>query len=250
MVAIQMVSEADGWAAGHYELYRWNGQEWKPAEIHSDDNSPFLEIHDFSMLSPTNIWATGYRVFIQADGNRVDGGGIVHWDGKAWNEVYRGPYTGASIKMIAENMGWAIGNYRPDVKPRDTAAGMIYYWDGKAWSEFKGENQLLYTICGYNERHMWIFGEKEALRLVKKIPTAIPSGPNLTITVPLTQTPKPRKLVEVTSTLTPSFTPTLQKNTGVQDNRPSLCPAAGLSVGLVTLALFFSRRKIKPGHGR
>jgi hypothetical protein len=192
ITAIQMVSPWIGWASGIEEFYRWDGVMWQSHEL---EKAPgFVEINSFFMLTPDDIWASGMTL-INTEKYK-NGGGIFHWNGIDWYDVYKTPYRIFSLHMLSPKQGWAVGPLIEGGPAKERLSNMIFNWDGNQWSEFyKTDNYYwLTTICGFDQDHLWIFGystEKNSWGGPEIVPVTLRLQKKSTPTLSPTQTPSP-----------------------------------------------------------
>ncbi len=219
--SLVMTSPKEGWAASNGDLYRWDGQSWKP--YHDQTDFPkLLFINQFASIAPDNIWAVAFNAEHEKEGYGL----IIHWDGTSWKKITTNRVNLTSIHMLSPYLGWATGtlnvaavDYKKGVGVQDST---IINWDGKQWTFFPlpnipdVDNVFLSQLCGLDLVHLWIFGATRtgnkdqvlSLRLVKKTlasPTATVAG-----TVISTITEKPFVLDSVTALPTNPSLPTIE----------------------------------------
>jgi hypothetical protein len=113
-VAIEMLSQTDGWAAAGNHFYHYNGAGWRLTYEIED-----ATIYDFDMVTPNEGWAVGE---LPSMGGTAFGSGIWHYDGTAWQSVPSPTdWPIYSIDMLSEDEGWAV-SYRDSI-----------HYDGVSW---------------------------------------------------------------------------------------------------------------------
>ena len=102
-LAISMLSDSDGWAAGENgALFHFSHGVWRQwtKRIGAD-------LYGIQMLSPTDGWAVGWNV--ATDGSAV----VLHYDGSQWTRANVGDHIEwlHGISMVSQREGWIVGGF-------------------------------------------------------------------------------------------------------------------------------------------
>ncbi|GER90536.1 hypothetical protein KDW_46980 [Dictyobacter vulcani] len=132
--AVTAFSSSDVWAVGSKEgpvgvlLEHWNGKQWSVLSLPYQYEDQLTAI---SGTSSKDIWVVGQRMnghmFVPL---------VEHWNGKSWTVVPNQAQTFGgelySVKAIAANDVWAVGNY--DAPNSSSSQALIEHWNGSKWS--------------------------------------------------------------------------------------------------------------------
>lgn len=242
--AIQMVSDRDGWVAGRGLLYRWDGVRWSVYTQEGEDWK-YVVINDFSLLQDGTIWAVGYV---------GDDEKIIQWNKNQWNIIQKVEnYIPTRIRMVAPDLGWAIG-YRINAEEnKDLPESILLTWDGVQWSSYplsdpglpSGTSIMLRTICAYDREHAWIFGFDQEEPITLRYQKRPVDTPTPTVTITPSPTPTVTSSPTVTVTITPIPSPVQAGTDKARDGQlHSILPYVGAVVLIgVGVWLVFLLRK-------
>ncbi|HET9496344.1 MAG TPA: S-layer homology domain-containing protein [Chloroflexia bacterium] len=141
----------DVWAVGNSTLVmHWDGTAWTQMPT-----GFAAELYDVVAISPTNVWAVGYR----AAGGTNDDALILHWDGTVWTQQIIGRARLTGIDARGSNDVWAVGNKQLDV---DTT--LVMHWDGVTWTEVPSFDRRplgkrFYDVALVNDYDLWAVGQ-------------------------------------------------------------------------------------------
>jgi hypothetical protein len=174
---ISALTENDVWAVGvtvkgsGVVVYRpliehWTGTAW--SVVTSPRPMPNTSFYAVKAISPSNVWAVGYRSQTQVSETFPV---IIHWNGTAWS-VVPSPSVGGgflgSIAVASPNDIWAVG-----LRGNNTGAipgqTLAEHWNGHSWSVVPTPNPSTFgdalggvTIAGPND--VWATGERGTSR--------------------------------------------------------------------------------------
>ena len=144
--SVAMVSSTDGWAVGDNGIIlHWNGNDWL------DVTGPVsYTLRSVRMASADNGWAVG-------------DGGILHWDGSNWTEIYSGGMPG-SVVVNSSDDAWGVGY------------GTISHWDGSSWTAVNAPIGF-YSLTGVSmisPEEGWAVGAYGAILHYRGVPNNYP----------------------------------------------------------------------------
>jgi hypothetical protein len=143
--ALAALSSNDVWAAGEYRanngtlqplFVHWDGTSWSPVRQGAGTKRSGGKMFDLAALSPTDIWAVGYKGTPSIDEFEPL---AEHWDGTAWQvidvPVPQPPGNNIldGVSGVAADDVWAAGSTED--------GGVVQHWDGNAWNVELLENE-------------------------------------------------------------------------------------------------------------
>ena len=159
--AVAAVSANDVWAVGS-ECYstdtiieHWNGSSWSlvPGARRKDGFDSTAALYDVAAISPSNVWAVGYR------GVDTYETLVEHYNGTTWSEVpAAGGASGylSSISATGPNDVWAVGS--------NDHGNIIEHFNGTAWSVVPspqpGSGSSLGSVSALSPTNAWAVGTK------------------------------------------------------------------------------------------
>lgn len=109
----------DVWTVGDYGMIRhFDGSTWSTSSIEEITGDERYYLRAVWSSTPDDVWVVGGHV--GATTAHVDGGVILHWDGRAWSSEDTRPLE--SVWGAAADDVWAVGE-------------RVLHWDGRAWTE-------------------------------------------------------------------------------------------------------------------
>lgn len=121
VLAISMLSAAEGWAAGsNGTMYHYASGAWRHW------GKPFgADLYGLKMLSATDGWAVGWNV--ATDGTAV----VLHYDGVNWTRVEVGRHVEwlHTIAMVNPSDGWIVGGFTGA-----RGSNLVLRYDGARWT--------------------------------------------------------------------------------------------------------------------
>jgi hypothetical protein len=159
--AVTALSAADVWAIGNFNQFtqsgyrtlaeHWNGAKWK---LVSTPNSSQLNslLAGVSAASTNDVWAVGYESPASGPYSTM----VEHWDGKAWEIVPSGTFTGVltSVAAVATDDVWAVGS------TDYVGNGLILHWDGKTWTQTILDKQVYFrAVAAISKSDVWAVGQ-------------------------------------------------------------------------------------------
>jgi hypothetical protein len=126
--AVRALAGNDVWAVERYVAH-WDGGAWTLVYGPLDSGQILFSI---SVLSPTDIWASG-RDYSALGAPKDSGKGalVLHWDGVSWNKVIPPPILQGNVAAVADNDVWIAGG-----ADRISGYASIWHWDGEGWTQY------------------------------------------------------------------------------------------------------------------
>ncbi|MDL4774252.1 MULTISPECIES: hypothetical protein [Thermomonosporaceae] len=142
---VASLSASDAWSVGRFYkpekgagpgfakptgalIEHWDGAEWTIVDNPLDE-APGAELRAVTAISPTDIWAVGYR----EDGDGDIAPLTMHYDGRKWAETPAASTSAVLTAVSASDTGdvWAVGTLM--------GGGQVsMHWDGRTWSLVDG----------------------------------------------------------------------------------------------------------------
>ena len=165
--AITIVSPADVWAVGDYEVetpaeshalaLHWNGTEWSAAP--TPDVGYNVHLNGVAAASADDLWAVGdYQTTLLATSSAL----TLRWQGSSWQQVpnpMRDERASLSaVVALSPGNAWAVGKtYTNRLVP------LIMHWDGSSWKAAKtpnlvGNTASLRGITAVSANDIWTVG--------------------------------------------------------------------------------------------
>lgn len=120
-LALSMLSDAEGWAAGENgALFHYTGGSWRHWGTRMG-----ADLYGIQMLSPSDGWAVGWNV--ATDGLAV----TLHYDGSQWTRVDVGKRVEwlHALSMTGSHDGWTVGGFTGA-----RGSNLLLHYDGARWS--------------------------------------------------------------------------------------------------------------------
>jgi hypothetical protein len=114
-----------------------------PAPVRGSDT----ELHDISMVSPTEGWAVGYAT--PADDPNTPTAVLMHYARGIWSRIHttiQGRIK--SISMVSASNGWAVSE-----------DGVMLHYDGKTWKQSAGVAGSLHRVQMVSATDGWAIGD-------------------------------------------------------------------------------------------
>jgi hypothetical protein len=154
-------SAQNAWAVGHggachptSEIARWNGTNWKMAQLPASARSGWL--NGVTATSDADAWAVGFAGSLDGPLDSL----ILHWNGrnqKWWRAIPPGAAGGidlGGVAAVTPSNVWAVG---------ETGRGntVILHWNGQVWKRVPSPSpsySFLNGITAVSARNIWAVG--------------------------------------------------------------------------------------------
>jgi hypothetical protein len=138
---MDFLNENDGWACGSYEgvdrLYRWDGSNWREANV---PGAPVSEFHTLDFTGPNNGWLLGSRL------GETSSGALFRYDGSTWKEVNCPMRSGGDCGFVSPTYGWLADAYGNSwLYEGGSFASYPWPWGNLGWIE----------ICARGKDDVW-----------------------------------------------------------------------------------------------
>jgi hypothetical protein len=175
LFGVSALSPTEVWAVGSYALprahtvqtlvLRWNGSQW--SAIPSPDPSPFFNaLQDVRVLSPTDVWATGYSIDARTHRHKAL---VLRWNGAKWSTI-RLPANVAKdvlnngltqVAPTSPSSALAVVRHRTRVGHGNVTSDRIVRWNGKRWSAAGGPflGASLTSVVSLSSKATWVVGD-------------------------------------------------------------------------------------------
>ena len=121
LIGVSALSTSDAWAVGWQDTPEsgalavfWNGSDWSVVPTPAPASGRRV-LQSVSMLTPSNVWAVGYK----SAGRPL----AEHWNGTRWSVVATpGAQPLRSVKAVSASNVWALGGH------------LVEHYDGARWA--------------------------------------------------------------------------------------------------------------------
>lgn len=120
-LALSMLSDAEGWAAGENgALFHYSSGVWRHWGTRMG-----ADLYGIQMLSPTDGWAVGWNV--ATDGAAV----VLHYNGTQWTRVDTGKRVEwlHALSLTSPREGWVVGGFTGA-----RGSNLMLHYDGARWA--------------------------------------------------------------------------------------------------------------------
>ncbi len=99
-----------GWGWHGAALWHYNGVEWSQNFVYSVEGAKTAEVQDLWGIGSTDLYASGVISFYDGS-NEIFRGFLLHYDGKQWREVIRGPLDSQFLYVRGEGNNLYVLSY-------------------------------------------------------------------------------------------------------------------------------------------
>ncbi|HMA35951.1 MAG TPA: hypothetical protein VKY74_15920 [Chloroflexia bacterium] len=140
LAAIAATGPADLWAVGRESngralILHSDGTTWRPMSPQLDETTGWNELYAVTALAPDDVWAVGRQGLGVGPGAPF----LIHWNGRAWQEVAtpvpRFPMLTAISGRAADDV-WLVGRVEQDA----VGQTLTLHWDGHTWQRVPSPN--------------------------------------------------------------------------------------------------------------
>ena len=148
---MQFSSPRSGWMVGEGFFARWNGKDWRKADM-----TDVPRMYDLAVIGNDWGWAVG------------DHGALFEYDGAAWKkvDVPGSLFRLRAIACASRSACWAAGE-----------AGAVFGWDGTRWQRTRLDSPGRLTAVAVGDGTALLGGDRGALFRRAPAPPSPPTAP-------------------------------------------------------------------------